>query len=105
MKPSRIHIIGDDYPTEEKPIGDLIKKVMAEGGYLTGWNEFQHFKPNDGEKVIVHWGDDFIDVARYRKVTDEFVVGEDMNVFCGDMRLSPKIDYWMHIPPIPEREY
>lgn len=68
----------------------------AYGGYMTSWNDARYFKPHDDEKVIIHW-DGFIDVARYRK-------SEDAYELCEDLFVAPKVDYWMRIPPVPERE-
>lgn len=95
-------IVGDDYPNEEKPLGDLIKEVMAEGGYLTGWKEFPHFKPKDGEIVIIHrifWKDTYGEPAIYMKNQKLFQLASFQGA-CEEQC----VDYWMPIPPIPKRE-
>ena len=68
---------------------------MNYGGYMVSWNDAELFKPDEGERVIIHWSDGFIDVARYRNAEDKYEI-------CEDLCIAPNVDYWMHIPPIPE---
>ena len=68
---------------------------MMIGGYMTSWNSAKHFTPHDNEKVVIHWSDGFIDVARYRESEDKYEI-------CEDLFFAPKVDYWMRIPPIPQ---
>lgn len=72
---------------------------MKTGGYLTGWNEFPNFKPNDGEYVVIHlnhWVNSAFVSAKYHK--SSYLFRGDNDVKYDEIA----VDYWMRIPQVPE---
>ena len=77
---------------------------LAEGGYLTCWNDAEHFEPKDMAEVIAHFRD-----ARYCDLSHDYCIGyyhENGNYISDGMSHIgfEKFDYYMYIPPLPYRK-
>ena len=80
-------------------------KSYADGGYLTGWNDAEHFKPEDREHIVfaLAISDDFDDGVYHADDGNVYKLSgyADDIPFYHVIPFSA-VDYWMHIPPTPK---